>query len=283
MELVTIADHSGGRPGLVVGERIFDLRVGHSSHELSRWRPDSVVGILDAGDEGAERLQALHQALVAEPDLPDLRSAWLPLEGTQLGPPIRRPGLVMSLAVATDGQLAPLLRSPNTLAGPEQQIPYPKVGNLSVRPLFAVILGRRCYEASLAEATAAIGGVTLALEFSSQVHGDNPGPFTVEYQSRYLGGQRPGSFVIGPRLKLVTGPLAEPIQLDINGVRVDSWQSPSFEAVGEAIARLSAWFGFKAGDLIAFGGEADRVVKLAGGESVSASSPSLGRLVAQLI
>jgi hypothetical protein len=282
MELVTIADRSGGRPGLVVGSRIFDLRVGHSSHELSRWRPDSVVGILDAGDDGREQLQALHDALIAEPDLPDLRAAWLPLEGTQLGPPIRRPGLLMSLARTGPDELVPLLRSPNTLAGPEQQIPLPKTGNFFVRPLLAVVIGRRCYEANPAEAAAAVGGVTLALEYSHDVR-TNPGPFVADFQSRYLGGQRPGSFVIGPRLKLMSGELDEMISLEINGVAVERWQSPKRSALGNTIARLSTWFGFKPGDLIAIGAEPDRAVKLAGNESVAALAPSLGRLATQLI
>ena len=282
MELVTIADRSGGRPGLVVGQRIFDLRVGHSSHELSRWRPDSVVGILDAGTDGTEQLQALYDALVEDPDLPDLRSAWLPLASNQLGPPIRRPGLLMSLAITDAGELAPLLRSPNTLAGPEQQIPFPRMGNFSVRPLFAVVLGRRCYEADPTEAAAAIGGVTLALEFSHDVR-TNPGPFAADFQSRYLGGQRPGSFVVGPRLKLVATELDEAIQLDINGVVVEQWQCPKFAEIGQTISRLSQWFGFKAGDLIAFSAKPDRAMKLAGNEAVSAQASSLGRLATQLI
>jgi len=80
----------------------------------------------------------------------------------------------------------------------------------------------------------------------------------------------------------LSGELDETIHLHINGVVVDHWQSPKFDAIGQTIARLSNWFGFKPGDLIAFGAEPDRAVKLAGKESVATLAPSLGRLAAQL-
>ena len=280
MELVTIADRTGGRPGLVVGERIFDLRVGHSSHELSRWRPESVVSILDAGDEGRERLQALYDALIESPDLPDLRSAWLPLAGTQLGPPIRRPGLLMALGVMGD-TLLPILKSPGTLAGPDHAVSTPASGDFCVRPLLGIVIGRRCYRMNPREARTAVGGVTLVLEFT-RATGVREELFPPGFQSRYLGGQTPGSFLLGPKLLLPEREFDEEIVLTLNGVIVERWQSPTADAIGAAIGRLSQWFGFKAGDLVAFGANPDRPVALAGGESLGVSADSLGTLQTQL-
>lgn len=281
MELVTIADSSGGRPGMIVGERIFDLKVGHPSHELSRWRPDSVVGILDAGEEGRERLQALHDALSMDPDVDGLAPAWLPLHGTDLGPPIRRPGLLLSLARAPTGGLAPLLRSPNTLAGPDQTTLVPKhwQSGFGVRSMVAVVIGQRCYQAGPLEAQAAIGGTTLVLEFSSDVGlAGSEGPFVPGLQGRYLGGQQPGSFVIGPRLKLTPGGLDEDIVVTVDDVTLRQWRSPTLADIGDTLAELSAWFGFRPGDLVAFGPQQDRAVALEGTESLAVSAVSLGEL-----
>lgn len=284
MELVTIADRTGGRPGLVVGERIFDIGVGHPSHELARWRPDSVVGILDAGEAGREQLQALHDALLADPDLPELAPAWLPLRGTDLGPPIRRPGLLLSLARSPQGGLAPILRSPSTLAGPDQATVFPKHcgGGFGVRPMLAVVMGRRCHQATPEQAQAAVGGASLVLEFSCDANGGD-GPFVADLQDRYLGGQQPGFFVVGPRLKLAPGGLDENMVTSVDGMTLRRWQSPNLAAVGEVLADLSNWFGFRPGDLIAFGPEQDRAVGLEGTELVSVSAPSLGELRTQVM
>ena len=281
MDLVTIADSSGGRPGIIVGDRIFDLKVGHPSHELSRWRPDSVVGILDAGEEGREQLQALHDALVAEPDPVDLGAAWLPLDGTDLGPPIRRPGLLLSLAQAPNGGIAPILRSPSTLAGPDQTIrfPNPMTSNFVVRSMVAVVIGRRCYQATPQQAESAVGGTTLVLEFCTEAaQPATPGPFVEGLQDRYLGGQRPGAFVIGPRLRLSPGGLGENVDLHVDGIDIRQWQAPDLARVSEILSELSAWFGFRPGDLIAFGPESDRGIRLEGKEAIAALAPSLGEL-----
>ncbi len=265
---------------MIVGQRIFDLKVGHPSHELSRWRPDSVVGILDAGEDGREQLQALHDALLAEPDVAGLEAAWLPLGGTDLGPPIRRPGLLLSLARTPAAGLAPLLRSPGTLAGPDKTTVVPKhvTGGLGVRSMLAVVLGRHCHQATPPQAQAAVGGTTLVLEFCTDAVAGHNGPFLPGLQARYLGGQQPGSFVIGPRLKLVPGGLDESITVDLDDATVRQWQSPSLAEVGEALSELSLWFGFRPGDLVAFGPQADRAIELEGTEAVSASAPSLGTL-----
>ena len=84
--------------------------------------------------------------------------------------------------------------------------------------------------------------------------------------------------MIGPRLKLAPGGLDENVEMQVDGVAIRQWQSPTLVDVGETLAELSAWFGFRPGDLIAFGPEQDRAVKLDGGESVSVSASTLGQL-----
>ncbi len=68
MKLVTIADERGGRPGLIHGDQIFDLRVGHPALSLSGWRPNSVITVMDAGEAGLDHLQRLTEALAAADD-----------------------------------------------------------------------------------------------------------------------------------------------------------------------------------------------------------------------
>jgi hypothetical protein len=175
MKLVTIADERGGRPGLVHGDQIFDLRVGHPALSLSGWRPNSVITVMDAGEAGRDHLLRLSEALAAADDsecqVLRAQGALLPLAGTRLAPPIRRSGLIVVLEQPDDGLPQPFLKSANTLVGPDAQLHLPQhLGGLTtVVGQIAVVLARPGHRLSAAEAHSAIGGFVLAMDLTHRV------------------------------------------------------------------------------------------------------------------
>ena len=286
MRLVTIADSSGGRPGLVIGERIFDLRVGHPSQELSRWRPDSVVGILDAGEEGLEFLSNLRGALEEDPDDSQLRGAWLELGTTDLGPPIRRPGLLLSVHFdATDGWV-PLIKSPNALTGTRGVVPASSHGQeeLAVRGQLAIVIGKRCQGVTSAEADRFIGGLTLAMDINHH---------TVKWPSeragdiwvRHLGGQQPGFYPLGPFLRVgnTIPDSSEPFRLDVNSAVGDTWSLGDLPlTAAEVVATVSMYFPLKPGDVISLAPPNATSLTCNPGDTVTLDQPFLGQLATSI-
>ena len=284
MRLVTIADSKGGRPGLIVSGRIFDLRVGHPSLELSRWRPESVVAILDAGEEGLDYLRRLHGTLLDAHDDPELAPAWLDLKGTALGPPIRRPGLLLSVHFdSTDGWV-PLIKSPHALAGPDQPITASSHGGASlvVRGQLALVIGRRCHRANADQGEAGIGGYTLALDVN---HDSVPaGDRREKLWTRYLGAQQPGFFPLGPAVAVQEALDPEqPLQVTVNGVTGEQWVPSRLPlSAAETVATVSNYFALKPGDVIAVGAPRSVGVTVSPGDALAVEHDALGCLTTAL-
>ena len=68
MKLLTIDAADGGHPGVIVGDnQVLNLATAPDSI-ISGWRPDSVRGILERGDDGLEGVRRIAGA--AEADAP---------------------------------------------------------------------------------------------------------------------------------------------------------------------------------------------------------------------
>jgi 2-keto-4-pentenoate hydratase/2-oxohepta-3-ene-1,7-dioic acid hydratase in catechol pathway len=287
MKLVTIADERGGRPGLVHGDQIFDLRVGHPALSLSGWRPNSVITVMDAGEAGRDHLLRLSEALAAADDsecqVLRAQGALLPLAGTRLAPPIRRSGLIVVLEQPDDGLPQPFLKSANTLVGPDAQLHLPQhLGGLTtVVGQIAVVLARPGHRLSAAEAHSAIGGFVLAMDLTHQSEPQDGGG-AARLLAQTLGKQMPGFYPMGPYL--LTGDQfdAEAVQaqLTINGVAASHWQADDLlPRAQEALVWLSRYFSFKPGDVVALSGPGTRGAAVGPGDAIRWCSPLLGDLM----
>lgn len=287
MKLVTIADERGGRPGLIHGDQIFDLRVGHPALSLSGWRPNSVITVMDAGEAGLDHLQRLSEALAAADDseLEVLRSqgALLPLAGTGLTAPIRRSGLIVVLEQRDGALPQPFLKSANTLVGPDSKLNLPEhLGGLTtVVGQIAVVLARPGHRLSAAEAHNAIGGFVLAMDLTHQSEPQDASS-AGRLLAQTLGKQMPGFYPMGPYLltreQFNAG--AVQAQLTINGVAASQWQAEDLlPRAQEALVWLSRYFSFKPGDVIALGGPDTTGAAVGPGDEIRWYSPLLGDLM----
>ena len=287
MKLVTIADERGGRPGLIHGDHIFDLRVGHPALSLSGWRPDSVIAVMDAGEAGRDHLRRLTEALAAadESEREALRAegALLPLAGTRLAPPIRRSGLIVVLEESNDELPRPFLKSANTLVGPDEELYLPEHlgGVTAVVGQIAVVLARPGYRLSTAQAHSAIGGFVLALDLTHQSEPrEKSGARRVLAQT--LGKQLPGFYPMGPYVLTAEQFRAGAVQaeLTINGVAASHWQAEDLlPRAQEALVWLSRYFSFKPGDVVALSAPDTSGAMVGPGDAIRWRSPLLGDLM----
>lgn len=254
MRLVTLDSREvGGRPGIWMptGE-ILDLAASPTGLTASQWRPQSVVSVLAEGDEGAARVARLVAECLAASDAE--RRAWrqngrlLPATGTRLMPPIRRPGLL--LMVTDPGTGAAYVKNPNAAAGPDAIVTVPEGagGQLFLRAMLGLVVGRPLFRATSEQAAKAIAAVTLVADLGTARSGGAAGNDGGDAR------QFPGACVIGPAL--VTRdelPLAGSwgLTVAVNGRPVGAGQLPLDVARAPGLlAGLSARFGFRPGDIV---------------------------------
>ena len=253
MRLVTLDSREvGGRPGvwLKSGE-ILDLAVVPDGLAAAQWRPQSVVSVLAAGDEGAARVSQLISQVesAGERELQQWRAArrLLPAGGTQLLTPIRRPGLLLMLPSGVERGADAYLKNPNAASGPEARVIFPsgKHDALHALGMLGLVIGKPLFQGGLAEATRSIAAITLVADLGSSPR--EPG--------HTLSRQFPGACVIGPALvTLDEFPAAASWSLrpKINGHSVVSGAaSIALPAAAAAVASLSAHYAFRPGDIVA--------------------------------
>lgn len=253
MRLVTLDSREvGGRPALSLpsGE-ILDLLAASATLGTSQWRPQSVVSVLAQGEEGAAHVARL----IAEIDAatgPE-RQQWraigrlLPAAGTQLMTPIRRPGLLLMVQRTAGQALNAFIKNPNAAVGPDARIamPVPRDEPLSGLAMPGLVLGRPLYAATAEQAARAIAAVTLVadLGLSAWSHVDSSGR------------QFPGACVIGPCIatldewpdRVVPGPVVT-VNSHVIGSRLPDL---SVQEAAGVLARLSASYAFRPGDIVA--------------------------------
>jgi len=293
MQLVTIDSREvAGRPGALISTgEILDLAVAPSTLDQAQWIPQSVISVLAAGEEGLERVTSL----CAEAEDPARREsllaagALLPAQGTQLMAPVRRPGLILlteSLASET-GEPLPIatIKSPHTACGPGRAIrlPWPETRGARVAVQLGVVLGSALHRATIADAVDAIAAYTLLMDFSlpEPVSGDDAA-WRLYVDSK----QFPDACPMGPALLTVdelrdAGSVS--LQLDINGVQGRP-SKVNLNDLPRMLSSLSARYGFRPGDVIGFGAEAEQADKrpLRDGDRVLARLGSSLVLPAQL-
>ena len=261
MQLVTIECREvAGRPGALTRDgEILDLVAAPTTLDQAHWNPQSVISILAAGEDGRERVQRLlDQADEADADA--LRSAGvlLPMNGTDLMAPVRRPGLVLvqehNEAAADEPDPVVAIKSPNTVVGPAKivRLPWQSGEGTWVRPMLGAVLGRPLHLGAAEEAARAIVAWTLLFDISP------PAPASREDAAqwrRYLDSKQfPGACPLGPALVTLDewpGHKDAECVWSVNGVEIGRARPP-LDELPQRLASLSTRYGFRPGDVVGF-------------------------------
>ncbi|MBO1770297.1 MULTISPECIES: fumarylacetoacetate hydrolase family protein [unclassified Agrococcus] len=228
-------------PVVIDGERALDLR--SVTHDIDG-------AFLERG------LEAARDALGALPELER--------EGLRIGAPIARPGAVVCIGMnyaahaAESGSAPPeqpvvFLKHPNTVAGPDDDVPLPAhAAKLDWEVELAIVIGRPAWNlGSREEALACVAGVTIADDLSERA-----------WQLEVSGGQwskgkcAPGSTPLGPVLvtadEVDLGALR--LRSSVNGEpRQDSSTADLIFDVPAIVQDLSRYMRLDPGDLVLTG------------------------------
>jgi hypothetical protein len=262
MRLVTLdSRETGGRPGVVVtgtevaGGEILDIVASPGSLADTQWLPQSVVAVLAAGADGLAQVErmiaSVREASPAQRQALRQAGRLLPLQGTALLAPVRRPGLILVLdATDQSPSLGAWIKNPNAAAPPGARVALPssQVERLDVRARVGVVLGRPLYGAGRDQAGRAVAGFTLLADLG-------PGPGPGHALPGPTGRQFPGACPLGPAICTPDElPARPPVRLTcrVNGHEAGS-AAPDLgaETLARIVAGLSAGYALRPGDIIA--------------------------------
>jgi hypothetical protein len=263
----------GGRPAVQVDRDLLDLTVAVEGLDAAQWRPQSVVSVLAEGELGLARVRTLVHEVQAAPE--ERRRAWretgrlVPVNGTQLLPPVRRPGLLLMAPRGTTPDDLVYVKNPNAAVGPDAEVRLPaaRFAQLHGVPMLGWVLGKPLSRAGREEAIHAVAAVTLVADLGTAELGGGP-------RAR----QFAGACVVGPALvtreDFVAG-TSPGLAVQINGYRVTRDPvGPSLDEVGAAVAELSIEHAFRPGDIIALG-RGGAGFRVAPGDRVTISADAL--------
>lgn len=242
MKLVRFGAKGAEKPGIVAADgAIRDL-----SATVADFAGDGV------SLEAIERIRALDIAQL--PVVPP---------GTRLGPVVGRTGHFIAVGLnyadhaAETGAAIPrepviFSKAPNCLAGPNDDFVYPPgATKLDWEVELAVVIGRRLYNASEAEAMAAITGFALCNDISERA-------WQTEGTGQWMKGKSgPGFGPLGPWLVTpdeIADPQALDLFLDVNGARVQTGNTRTMIfSVAHCLSFMSRFWVLDVGDVVTTG------------------------------
>jgi len=267
MKLVTIdAREVAGRPGVLLEDgNILDLTAAPSTLSQSQWIPQSVVSILAAGEAGLEHAQRLVSAAERLPqdEINKLEAAGtlLPLKGTALMAPVRRPGaILLSLPDSGTGYL----KSPGTATGDAATLKIsPDAGQLlTAHGLLAVVLGKPLYRGTREQALAAMSAYTLMIDLALAAPGTSAAHAEAGVWRDYVDARQfSGACPMGPAM-ITADEVVEPEHLlatirinDVVKAQGSLWYGN--DSVAERLAQLSSRYACLPGDIVGFAAAPD--------------------------
>jgi 2-keto-4-pentenoate hydratase/2-oxohepta-3-ene-1,7-dioic acid hydratase in catechol pathway len=273
MRLVTYRSARGPRAGLL--------------------RDDQVIDVWDAlGGEGTSVRDLLSADRLAEAEGVSSEES-LPLEGTELLPPIPDPQKIVCIGLnyrahAAEAGIDPpdaptfFAKYRNALAAPGATVPLPAASSkVDFEAEVAFAIGRRCSQVSEGDAAGHVAGYMLFDDLSAR---DLQFATPQWMPGKVFDGSAPcGPALITPDEALADGPIS--LSLTLNG---EEMQAASTEdlifSVPQLVAHLSTLMTLEPGDLVAtgtpsgVGSTRDPRVWLQRGDVIAISSPTLGRL-----
>ncbi|WP_449472633.1 fumarylacetoacetate hydrolase family protein [Sphingobium chungangianum] len=302
MRLVTIDDLPHSRAGLILGDEVLGIAHGLATFGLVPWAPLNVLEILQAGDAALGLLRQLVDRFgkASDTELGRLRQlrGLTQLADTKLRAPIERPRILLSgggqfpshmeemTRMIRGDQPAPPpapkgvdqgyasrrrpsahLKTLGGIIGPEDPILLPSRAPAMVdwEAEFAVVFGKRCFNATVEEAADAIVGFTFindlgprdpAIGSFEAVKAGKPMDFTQIGLAKSL----PTMCPIGPCVATrdsVPEPDKLRFWLKVNGVVMQDANTDEMTfSVAQLASEMSQWYGFEPGDILTMGSPA---------------------------
>lgn len=278
MKLLTIDTADGGHPGVIVGDcQVLDLATVPDAI-LSGWRPDSVRGILERGDDGLEALRRIAGA--AEADMGACAGSLSAFADTSFAPPIPDPWLVFSVGMNYGRHLAEMgdtprpshpagfIKTRDSLLGSGKAITVPPQcpDMIDYEGEFCFVFGRECHAVSEEDAMDYVMGYTIANDVSARdwipdiKAGEPPfGPIH-GWERNVMGKNLPGFTPCGP-VVVTKDEIADPydlhLQTRLNGeIMQDTRTDDLIFKLPEIISYYSQWYRFRPGDFVTTGSPA---------------------------
>jgi acylpyruvate hydrolase len=278
VKLLTIETAAGGDPGVVVGDnQVLNLATVLESL-LSGWRPDSVRGILERGDDGLEAVRRIAGA--AEADMEACANALSAFADTSFAPPIPDPWLIFSVGMNYGRHLAEMGNTPrpahpagfiktrDSLLGSDKAITVPPQcpDMIDYEGEFCFVFGRECHAVSEEDAMDYVMGYTIANDVSARdwipdiKAGEPPfGPIH-GWERNVMGKNLPGFTPCGP-VVVTKDEIADPydlhLQTRLNGeIMQDTKTDDLIFKLPEIISYYSQWYRFRPGDFVTTGSPA---------------------------
>jgi 2-keto-4-pentenoate hydratase/2-oxohepta-3-ene-1,7-dioic acid hydratase in catechol pathway len=248
MKLVSYGESGAEVPGVVIGDRVLDLRT--SAPDL----PDTVRGILERGLLGRVRQVATAARLLPA-------DVFEPVAEVRLGPPVTDPSKIVCLGLNYRDHAeeqnrpvpeSPLLfsKGPNALCGCGDVVPYPRgVEEFDYEVELAFVVGRRARRVEMADALSCVAGYGVFIDLSAR---------DLQRRERqwFRAKSADGSAPFGPWLVTSDGvdPAGLDISLDVNGETLQSSNTRELVFdVGYLVHYISQTITLEPGDIVATG------------------------------
>lgn len=303
MKLVTYSKNSVISCGILSDDAIIDI----PSAKIIKNPPRNMLEILQRGPDFLDTLQ---QMLQSKKDSP----IKIPLENAKLLAPVPRPGKVLALAGNFSEHIKeaginrgfklglsdsprrttvprPFLKPSTTVAGPNQQIPWPAYSDkIDYELELGVIIGKKIKSANPDDALAAVAGCTIVNDISARSVTFKQGRIERPWDEFYdwLNGKWADGFLpMGPYL-LTADEIGDVQNLDmelkVNGqTRQKANTSQMIYSVADIVSFLSHIMTLEPGDIIATGTPAGVAVAtgsfLQAGDSIECTIEKLGTLI----
>lgn len=275
MKILTIDTADGGHPGIVVGDnQVLDLATAPDA-VVGDWRPKSVRGIFERGDEGLDDLRRLAARAEAAMDACSLSLGTF--ADTSFAPPVPNPWLVFSVGMNYGRHLAEMgdtpipahpagfIKTRDSLLGSGKAITVPPQcpDMIDYEGEFCFVFGKECHAVSEEDAMDYVAGYTVANDVSARdwipdiKSGEAPfGPIH-GWERNIMGKNLPGFTPCGPFV-VTKDEIANPhdlhLQTRLNGeVMQDTKTDDLIFKLPEIISYYSQWYRFRPGDLVTTG------------------------------
>lgn len=285
MKLLTIDAPPAGRPGaLLLDGRVLDLQAAAGSGGAASWMPDSVRGILEAGDDGLDAVKRAVDDVAGrsadEQETMQAAGSIRAFDDTAFAPPVPNPWMVLSVGMNYHRHLAEMsgtpppahpsafLKTRDSLLGNGKAIRVPPQypDNVDYEGEFCFVFGRMCHDVSEDEAMDHIAGYTIANDVSArdwipEVFGAN-GSFGAihAWERNIMGKNLPGFTPCGPVIT-TKDEIADPHDLQLttrlNGEVMQSTKTDDLIFnLPQIVSYFSKWYRFHPGDVVTTGSPA---------------------------
>ena len=281
MKLVTIDEGARGTPGAVLANGDI-LRLGRAAQAgtVEAWIPDTMRGLLAAGEAGLDAVRGLVGRVESAPGpvqaaLRD-RGALTPAAATRLLSPIPEPLLVIGGGLNYRAHLNEMAGTPvpprptgfvkvaASITGPGA-IPVPPhaSGMVDWEGEVACVIGRMCHNVAKADAMRHVAGYTVLNDVSARdwvgdvFKATTPWDARLTWEVNVMGKQFAGFTAVGPAL-VTADEVGDPNDLTLttrlNGEIVQNGHTSDLVFdFAASIAFFSQWYTFHPGDMITTG------------------------------